>query len=481
MYNVSQAFKDAVKQPAQRHKIFFTISDVQGEFGDDNVIAGTFHVQNQCTATDDVVLGSVYTGMLTATLCDINIDRYSWIDRTITPSFGVLVGEEEWEYVPLGVFIIKQAKHTAEGTEITAYDNMIKLDKKFKKENFQFQGGMESFVDQVCEDCDIESGMTDEYIESLPNGDKDFMIAGAYGELANFANDIDTYRDLVFWMAQSLACFATVNRDGQLVFKKYPDVDNPVDTITEEHRLAGAAFEDYTTNYTGLFYENIKEGTVSYYGYDEAELRAALQRSQEHFAQLTAQLAQLETDYQEGRISEAEYKAQKKELNRRIKNVEKRIKWELEALNHLEGDGSVMDMGANPFLQTGTGESVITMRTNVLKALDAISYTPFTCSTVVGVHYDLGDIIQFTGGHATADGEACCLMSYDFNLNGEYQMQGFGTNPNEPLVKSALEKQVNAANQNAVNALNNGGGGGGTGYRLSAHNSLQFLDYTEVT
>lgn len=455
MYSVSQAFLNAVKQPAQEHRIQGVISGGLGNtsFDESNIKSGTFHITNQSTDTNDVVLGSVYVGTLTATFygLDSHIDRYSWIGRKITPSFGLRIGTNEWEDVPLGIFTVKEAVHTAEGIEITAYDDMIKFDKKFKPENFQFQGGMWAFIDQVCEDCGVDNGMTDEYIESLPNGDKDLMIAGAYGPLKDFANDIETYRDLVFWMAQTMACFATINRDGALEFRQYKSVDNYVDTITETHRLAGATFDDYVTNYTGVWYKNIKEGTDSYYGYDPEELEAALQRSQNHLVDLEGQLTQLEADYAAGRISEAEYKTQKKELNRRIKNVKKRIKWEMDALEHIE-DGAFMEMGANPFLQTGTGESVITMRNNVLKALDAISYTPFSCSTVVGVHYDLGDIIQFTGGHATEAGEACCLMMYDYNLNGAYVMDGFGVDPAIPMVHNTNEKSSNAANKNGLSA-----------------------------
>lgn len=455
MYNVSQAFLDAVKQPAQEHRIQGVISGGLGNtsFDESNIKSGTFHITNQSTDTNDVVLGSVYVGTLTATFygLDSHIDRYSWIGRRITPSFGLRIGTNEWENVPLGIFTVKEAVHTAEGIEVTAYDDMIKFDKKFKPENFQFQGGMWAFIDQVCEDCGVDNGMTDEYIESLPNGDKDLMIAGAYGALKDFANDIETYRDLVFWMAQTMACFATINRDGALEFRQYKSVDNYVDTITETHRLAGATFDDYVTNYTGVWYKNIKEGTDSYYGYDPEELEAALQRSQDHLVDLEGQLTQLEADYAAGRITETEYKAQKKELNRRIKNVKKRIKWEMDALEHIE-DGAFMEMGANPFLQTGTGESVITMRNNVLNALDAISYTPFSCSTVVGVHYDLGDIIQFTGGHATEAGEACCLMMYDYNLNGAYVMEGFGVDPAIPMVHNTNEKSTNAANKNGLSA-----------------------------
>jgi hypothetical protein len=70
----------------------------------------------------------------------------------------------------------------------------------------------------------------------------------------------------------------------------------------------------------------------------------------------------------------------------------------------------------------------------------------------MGIHYDLGDVLYFTGGHAGDDGVFCCLMMYDWNFNGEYQMQGFGADPSIANVKDKVEKKADQANKNALAA-----------------------------
>ena len=58
MYNVSNAYKLAAVEKAQEHRLTGTIGGYN--FTEDNIIAGTFHLTNQCTDTADVVLGSVF-------------------------------------------------------------------------------------------------------------------------------------------------------------------------------------------------------------------------------------------------------------------------------------------------------------------------------------------------------------------------------------------------------------------------------------
>ena len=456
MYSVSNAFLEAIRQPVIDYMIDGTIGSY--EFDHSNIITGSFHIQNQCTDTSDVVLGSVYTGTLTATFRDINIPRYSWVGKVITPIFYLHVGNS-WESVPLGVFKIKEAKHSAEGVEVTAYDNMIKLDKKFKASKFKTAKKMYQHLTTICTACGLTLGMTEEEIQALPNGNTKLGIVGTksnkYLNYKKYGNDIDTYRDLVFWIAQSMGTFATINRDGELVLRKYKKPSTAVDEITESYRLEGAVFDDFTTNYTGIYVTNTKDGEEIYYGYDVAELNQEISDTESALSSLEQQIMELWTQYQQGEITEEQYKAAVKPLNKQVKNLEKRLDWLNVALEKAqnEEDGLFMDLGENPILQPdGVGSTYDAMRKRVLKALDAISYTPFTCSTVVGVHYDLGDVIQFTGGHATEVGEACCMMAYDFNLNGEFQMQGFGSDPSKPVIKNKNSKKADKADKNGVSS-----------------------------
>lgn len=61
-----------------------------------------------------------------------------------------------------------------------------------------------------------------------------------------------------------MACFATADRDGKIVFRPY--TDEVTDTIDAEHRFSGASFSDFVTRYTGLSVVNMADGMTNYYG-----------------------------------------------------------------------------------------------------------------------------------------------------------------------------------------------------------------------
>lgn len=452
MYNVSAAFLEEVKKPIIQCKIWGAVGSES--FTEYNIVSGSFHITNQCTDTSDVVLGSVYTGTLSAVFCGLSISRYSWVGKIIQVYFSLKL-TSTWEDVPLGFFTIKEAKHTAEGVEVTAYDNMIKFDRKFDAKNFRTAKKMYGYITDVCGICGVHFGMTEQQVQALPNGNTKIGIVGTKSnkELKEFGNDIDTYRDLLFWMAQTMACFATINREGELVFRQYKDGENADDEVTEYYRIAGAEFDDFTTNYTGIYVKNTKSGNDIYYGYDVAALQQEITETEDKIVSYGEDLDEAAEKYAHGEITEAEYRRIVKNLEKKTKQAETRLQWLEDALVKAQNgeDGLFMDLGENPFLQPdGIGTQYPEMRRRILNALDVISYTPFSCSTVFGVHYDLGDIIQFTGGHATNIGETCCLMAYDYTFNGEYVMQGFGSDPSKPVIKEKTAKSANKADKNGV-------------------------------
>jgi prophage tail gpP-like protein len=103
--------------------------------------------------------------------------------------------------------------------------------------------------------CVVVLGMTQTEVEALTNGTE---LLGVYSD-----NDMETWRDLLSWVAQSVACFATMDRSGQLILKQYNQT--VVDTIDDVHRLEGSSFADYITRYTGMSIVNISDQTTTYY------------------------------------------------------------------------------------------------------------------------------------------------------------------------------------------------------------------------
>lgn len=407
MYAVSEDYQLAIMDETFTYGISGTIGDVG--FFESNIVQGSFRMSNQCVDTSKVALGGVFTAMLEATFAGVNIARKSWKKKEIHLSVGMKLRDGTFEYIPFQPFIIKEAIHTAEGVKVTAYDYMSKFDKKFSKSMFMATTTAYDLAFTICEICGVTLGMTRAEMESLPNGLQTFSIVGISGDKADYANDIDTYRDMLYWLAQTVGCFATINRSGELIFKKFRAPRFHVDdSISDAHRLSGAEFADYITDYTGGYFTDTETGDETFVG---------------------------------------------------------------------DSTGSYIEFGENPFVQ---GSNAAAMRSAIVGALDQIVFTPFTCSTVFGIHYDLGDVIDFSGGHA-GDNTHGCIMAFDWTLNGEYQMQGFGLDPDVPVVRTRTQKSASMANKNAASAKSGGGGGGGGGYTTSVFNDVKLLDYTAVS
>lgn len=260
MYAVSEAFLEAMKKPVQHSQLRGNVkaSAWNYYFTEDNILKGSFKLTNQCSGNDNVEIGSVYIGELTVTFVNLSMQRYSLKDAIITPTY-YLKTDDGFEPVPLGVFRIDDASWTTWGVEVTAYDNMILFDKKLSMSSST--GHLYDFITLACRSCGVQLGMTEAEVNALPNG---MATLAVYPE-----NDIETYRDLVSWCAQTAGAYATIDRNGRLVLRKY-GVD-PVDTIDDYNRLTGAKFSDYETRYTGMSCVNISEKTTTYYsvGYDD--------------------------------------------------------------------------------------------------------------------------------------------------------------------------------------------------------------------
>lgn len=253
MYDVSSAYKQALLEPFPEYKLRVKVGSTW--YTGEDVIGGSLTVTNQCSETDIVQIGSVYTAALKCKFRLGLVTRNQWEGITIEVQEGIKLDNESYEYVPLGIFTVAEANHVEDGVQITAYDNMLKFDKSFNLSTTT--GSAYSILALMCQDCGVELGMTEIQMAALPNGAQQISL---YSE-----NDCETYRDVVFWLAQTVGCFATIGRDGKLYLKLYPDgrlVET--DSIDETRRFEGGAFSDFTTEYSGVSYVDIESQETKY-------------------------------------------------------------------------------------------------------------------------------------------------------------------------------------------------------------------------
>lgn len=251
MYSVSNAYLTAFGKPIQRWKIKGTVGDVA--FTTDNILTGSFHLSNSASGSDDIVLGMANIGTLTATFTGLNIQRNQWRGKLITFEIGIVKANNTVEWVPgNGPYYIDAAERSAEGVTVTAYDNMRLFDKPFAS---ALSSDLPlNLIKFICQSCGVPCGTT-----SLAG----FVNSSAYLYLKADESDVETYRDALYWILQTIGAFATIDRNGALVVRRF--ISNSVATITENERFSNSTFAEYTTKYTALSVTKMAEGVTDYY------------------------------------------------------------------------------------------------------------------------------------------------------------------------------------------------------------------------
>lgn len=106
------------------------------------------------------------------------------------------------------------------------------------------------------------------------------------------------------------------------------------------------------------------------------------------------------------------------------------------------GVGSVINLGSNPLLQYGTKETHDQQLYTIAEVVSDIQYTPFNISILNCPVFDLGDIIECTGGIAGAAALQCCVMGIDWTFKHTTNLQGFGSDPSLASGKSKTDKNL---------------------------------------
>lgn len=252
MYSVSNDYLAAIHDAVQSGHISGLIGAVA--FTASDVLLGSASISNQCADSTDVKLGAVYVGTLKITFCNRNlVPRGSWEGKTITVYWNQLVDDESepkvYETIPCGKYIVAEANHAAEGVVVTAYDNMSRFDKELQFTTTA--GSAYNLAKSICETCNVGLGMTKSQIEALPNGTETLSL---YPD-----NDCKTYRDVISWLAMTLGSFATINRDGDLVFRTFNNT--PLISFAASERIAGGNFSDFESYFTQITVNDLANET----------------------------------------------------------------------------------------------------------------------------------------------------------------------------------------------------------------------------
>ena len=256
MYPVSEAFLSAVQENTRKYEWSGKITTVKGnvyEFTSKDIVKGSGYITRSCCGNNEIELGSVYAAEMKITLF-LDVDRYSMEDAIVELFYSLTLQDGTIETIPMGIFEISEANRHIKTIELVGYDYMLRFD---KSAGAITSGYPYDFLMFACEKCKVGLAHTQEEIEAMPNGTE---LLGIYQD-----GNIETYRDMIFYVAQVLGRVCQINREGKLELKAYGA--EPVVTMEAKHRFS-SSYSDFVTRYTAVYSTNEIDAISEYYCLD---------------------------------------------------------------------------------------------------------------------------------------------------------------------------------------------------------------------
>ena len=254
MYPVSEAFLQAVQGNTRKYYWTGKITTAGGmeyPFDQEDIVKGSGYITAQCCGNSEIELGAVYAAEMGISLF-LAIDRYTLEDAEVELSYHLRLASGAYETIPMGIFEVSEANRSVHVLELKAYDRMLRFDRAFN--GFETIGTAYGMMALCSTACGVELAQTQAEIEALPNGSE---LLSIYPE-----NDIETYRDVLYFTAQVLGGFFCINRAGKLEFRQYGETS--VMEILQKHRFS-SSFSDFVTRYTAVSSTNLRTQTSEYY------------------------------------------------------------------------------------------------------------------------------------------------------------------------------------------------------------------------
>jgi len=138
------------------------------------------------------------------------------------------------------------------------------------------------------------------------------------------------------------------------------------------------------------------------------------------------------------------------------------------------GDGLVMKLGNQPFLQYGTPEAIDRRVNNIVAVVKQMVYTPFKASMLPAfIALDLGDVIELEDDYSGETSSGAVMLA-TWTYNKSYKVQCYGDNPNLRDAQSRTDKDISGIiSQTVQNEV--------TYYNFANLEPIQFGSDQEVT
>ena len=242
MYSVSNKFKNAIKASNRKSTIYGVLTTSNGTeylLNDGNIIKDSLYITNQIVNNNKLTFGAVYAGEC-GLVINSTIDRYSLFGARLELTFILELEDGTEELLPLGVFNVDTPERIGSKIKLTAVDNMSKFDIAV---NEDVNGRWYELLAYVADKCGVELAQTQAELEALH--------VNVTNQIYTIQQDrIDTYRDVLSFLAMVICANATIDNAGKLKMVQY--ATSACDSNNGSTRLNNCKFSDYTTRYAGV-------------------------------------------------------------------------------------------------------------------------------------------------------------------------------------------------------------------------------------
>lgn len=254
MVTISSEYLSAIRAMGRADRLMGTLTlddGTQIPLSDANVEDGSVSISWECVSGEEIELGSATMAQLDIAI-RTELSRYVFYGAKIVLSYGVLLPGGTWYDVPLGAFTVAEAERKSTLVEMTAYDNLLAMDKDYGGKAL-YGTPFEIFM-AICEECGLELATTEEEFLSMPNGAEKIQVDETSG--------CKTWRDCAKVVAQMLGAFVVADRDGKLALRRYGK--EKAVTIPRKNRFT-TKMADYICSYMGL---RVVSSSGEYRAYD---------------------------------------------------------------------------------------------------------------------------------------------------------------------------------------------------------------------
>lgn len=257
MRETSAAYKTAIKSNTRTFKWYGSIVTTSGteyDFTNKDIVKESGQITRSTCGNDDLEIGSVYASTLEMTLLT-SISAYTLYNAVVKIYFGLKLEDGTFEEIPCGIFLISDAVRDQKTIKITAYDYMVKFEKKFNSTSVQNSAFF--WVKEACTACSV-TAPDSTIFRALTNGTR---VLNLYED-----NDIDTWRDVISYIAQLTGTCARITETGSLYFSAYGVTSDETIALNERY---SSDISDFVTNYVGIYSTNKRTGKDELYGVDD--------------------------------------------------------------------------------------------------------------------------------------------------------------------------------------------------------------------